>query len=1013
MKKFLLLFYCLALAITVMAQQTVVTGTVRDQSGTSLPGASVLLKGTTTGTSTDAEGRYSLNVPAEGGVLVFSFIGNLTEEVDIGKQTTIDVKLTPDLTMLGEIVVVGYGTQKKADVVGSMNSLSDKEFKEQPVTRIDQALQGRTTGVVVTNSGGAPGGDVRIRVRGANSIIGDNDPLYVLDGYVGADFTSINPQDIASIDVLKDAAATAIYGSRGANGVIIITTKSGKKGQMQIDLGVRYYSAHLIKKYKTLSAADFATVANERAQAVATENSLPYKPRYTSEQIDAYKKNGGTDWQDEIFRTAPGREYQVSLSGGNENTSFLISGNFLKQDGIILNSDFKRYSIRTNLNTQLTKKLSARFNFAGTRKENHNTGGTGMRNGILGQALAWAPTMPVFDASGNYNLSDTVSALFANPVALAMRNDYIQEKTSANIISGLQYEFVPGLSFDVQFGLNYSALQAKAFSGILKGNPQADAGRSFGEDVTLQNTNTLSYKKTINEHAFDITAVFESQKSTSTGFSANANQLTFQSSSYNNLALSSASTVSSGYSNWSLLSQVARINYSFKNRYQIQAAVRRDGSSKFSDDNKYSAFPSVALGWKLSEESFVKQISFINALKLRGSWGLTGNQGIAAYGTSALYVTNSDDAGAVFNGNAKSLVAGIVMGNPGNPNLKWETTEQLNAGIDLGLFQGKITFAADYFVKNTRDLLMLRPLPNYIGGYSVMSNLGEVQNKGWEFSLGATPIDGEDFTWNSSVNVTLLKNELVSLNEGIDTVILKYSPNALIVGQSTSSLWGLKYLGTWKPEEADQALAYGQKPGDARYADLNGDNLINSKDNQIIGNGLPKATMGWNNTFSFKGLVLNIFLQGVFGVDKLNYTYANGMIASTDAKEIIFADIKDRYIPGVNETSNTPRLGGASTNQNVQTSRFVEKGDFVRLKNVSLSYSIPRSVFKNVGSVKLFVSATNVLTFTNYKGIDPESNSSATSGVTWDNVGTDASQGVDFGSYPNSKTYTAGINFTF
>lgn len=378
MKKVLLLFYCMVLTFTVMAQQTIVSGIVKDETGSSLPGASVLLKGTAIGTTTDVDGRYSLAVPSEGGILVFSFIGNLSEEITIGTQTTIDITLTPDLITLGEIVVVGYGTQKKADVVGSLTSISDKDFKEQPISRIDQALQGRAAGVIVTNSGGAPGGDVRIRVRGANSIIGDNDPLYVLDGYIGADFASINPQDIASMEVLKDAAATAIYGSRGANGVIIITTKSGKKGQMQIDFGVRFYSSHLIKKYETLNAADFATVANERGQAVAIENGLPYNPIYTSEQIAGYKQNGGTDWQDEVFRTAPGREYQVSLSGGGDKTSFLISGNFLKQDGIVLNSDFKRYSIRTNLNMELTKKLSARFNFAGTRKENHNTGGTGM-----------------------------------------------------------------------------------------------------------------------------------------------------------------------------------------------------------------------------------------------------------------------------------------------------------------------------------------------------------------------------------------------------------------------------------------------------------------------------------------------------------------------------------------------------------------------------------------------------------------------------------------------------------
>jgi outer membrane receptor protein involved in Fe transport len=375
------------------------------------------------------------------------------------------------------------------------------------------------------------------------------------------------------------------------------------------------------------------------------------------------------------------------------------------------------------------------------------------------------------------------------------------------------------------------------------------------------------------------------------------------------------------------------------------------------------------------------------------------------------YVTNVDDAGVVFNGNGGPLVAGILLGNPGNVNLKWETTEQFNLGLDVEILKGKLRLSADYFVKNTRDLLMLRPLPGYIGGYSIQSNIGELQNKGWEFALNTTPVRSNGFEWTSTLNVALLKNKIVRLRTERDTIPL--NENVLIPGQPMNAFWGYKYLGTWKANQADEAALSKLKPGDARYEDLDRNGVLNEKDQQVLGNGTPNVSIGFNNTFTYKNLSLNLFFQGLLGFDKLNYTYANGIMGSTDAKEITFADIRDRYIPGVNETSDIPAFSSASTNSLIQTSRFVEKGDFVRLKNVSLTYTLPKTLLKNIAAVRLFVSATNLLTFTKYKGIDPESNSNAVSGITWQNFGTDVQQGIDYGAYPNSKTYTAGINFSF
>lgn len=989
----------------------IISGTVTDEQGNPLPGVNVLLKGTGSGTTADANGKYTLSIPDDDAVLVFTFIGYQTQEISVLGKTTVDIVLLPDARTLQEVVVVGYGTQRKVDVTGAISSVSSKDFEGQPITRVDQALQGRVTGVQVTNSSGSPGGAVRIRIRGVNSLSGDNDPLYVVDGFVGADFNTINPDDIATIDVLKDASATAIYGSRGANGVVIITTKTGKNGEMKIDFGTRFYSSHLIRKFNTLNAVDFAMVANERAEALTPDGGT-YVPRFTEAQIESFRENGGTDWQDEIFRPAPGQEYQLGISGGNEKTNYLLSVNYLNQDGIIDNSDFKRYSVRTNITSQVSRKFSMRFNFMGTRRENLNSDGTGQRDGALGQALAWAPTTPVYDANGNYILYDPISSLFANPVAMTRENEYRAENTNANLLTGLNYEILSGLTFDVQLGLNYLNSQGKAFRGYPVTRTWATAGRSSGENITWQNTNTLNYKHLFNSvHNVDVTLVLESQKFTGTGFNVNVANLTYPAQSYNNLSLSASSIVSSGYSSWSLLSQLGRVNYTYKDRYLVSAAVRRDGSSKFQGSNKYSVFPSAALGWRVSEEGFMEDVDFISNLKLRGSWGLTGNQGIGSYGTLSAYVTNLDDAGVVFNGNGGPLVSGILLGNPGNLDLRWETTEQVDIGADMEVWDGKVGLSVDYFVKNTRDLLMLRALPGYIGGYNIQSNIGEIQNKGWEFSLRTTPVQTSDLQWNSTLNISTLKNSVISLGGDRDTIPL--GTNVLIPGQSMNSLYGYKFLGTWKPDQAAQAQAYGLVPGDARYEDINNDGLINEKDYQVIGNGMPRLSMGWNNTFTFRNLSLNIFFQGLFGYDKLNFTYANGMLGSTDAKEIIFDDIRGRYIPGVNETSDIPAFSPAASNAFIQSSRFVEKGNFIRLKNISLTYTLPKSYLKDVAAVRFFISTTNLLTITDYKGIDPESNSSGVSGLTWDNFGTDVQQGIDHGSYPNAKTYTAGINLTF
>ncbi|MEJ1240309.1 TonB-dependent receptor [Chryseolinea sp. T2] len=976
-----------------------ISGNIVDENGEALPGVSILEKGTSNGTTSDGSGNFALNVRDENSILTFSFIGYTTQEIPVANKTELAIALQPDTKSLEEVVVIGYGVQKKADITGALTSISPKEFANQPVTRLDQILQGRASGVQVTNEGGAPGGAVRIRVRGANSILGDNNPLYVVDGYIGADFTTINPNDIETIQVLKDASSTAIYGSRGANGVIIITTKKGSKGGIHVNFSSQLSTSNRIKKLNTLSAGDYAQTINERAAATGGS------PFFTQQQVEEYRAKGGTDWQDQVFNQAFGQEYQLGVSGGGEKTTFLVSGNYLDQDGIIKNSNFKRFTLRSNINSQITDKFSLRLNVSGTRQNNLNNGISGGTANPLVQALAWAPTTPPYDANGNLTLRDPTGSIFTNPLALIYDREYRKDVMIANVVGGLRYEFIPGLSVDVQYAVNYLNQQDKSYNGPIVTNNNPNAGRISSEQVTLQSTNSINYSKTFaNVHKIDAVGVFETQEFTKSNFNATGNTLLIPSLGYDNIGLAGSYQIGSEFSKWTLLSLMGRVNYSFKDKYLLSATVRRDGSSKFRGDNRYSVFPSVAVGWRISEEAFMQNQNVVSNLKLRGSWGLTGSQAIGPYATQSTYTTTQ---AAFTNSVARS---GIMLGNPGNPNLKWETTEQTNVGIEAEFLQGKFLVEADYFVKNTEDLLLNRPLPGYVGAGNIAENVGVIQNKGWELSLTVPVISG-DFGWTSSFNISNVKNIVKSVGGIADKFFTSSNVGAgmstqaefiYAPGQALGAYWGLVYEGTWKPDEADQAALRGEKPGDSRYQDLNGDNAITAADYQIIGSAIPTTTAGWNNTFTYNGFSLNVFFLGMFGMDKLNYTRAAALVGGADARQPILEEILDRYIPGVNETSNIPAF--STTNRNyTQSTRFMEKGDFIRLKNVSLSYDFPKRLVKDFG-VRLFVSGTNLLTFTDYKGIDPESASVN---------GADTAQGIDYGSYPNSKTYTFGVNLTF
>jgi TonB-linked SusC/RagA family outer membrane protein len=985
------------------AQKTV-SGTVTsedDQEG--LPGVNILIKGTSVGTVSDVMGAYSLEVPGDESVLVFSSVGYVSQEITVGSQSTVNITMAPETTQLGEIVVIGYGTQEKKDVTGSIGTVGQEDFEAQPVVRFDQILQGRAAGVNVTNASGAPGGEVQIRIRGANSINGNNDPLYVIDGFVGANFRDINPTDIETIQVLKDASATAIYGSRGANGVVIITTKTGTKGDSKFSFTGRYYTSKVLRTYDLMDGATFAEVANERADALGSGRP------FTDQEIADLRASGGTDWQDELYRTAPGYEFQLDYSGGGENVSYFISGNYLDQDGIILNSDYKRYSIRTNVNADINKWFKANLKLNFIRRENNNTFGDWRNDGPIGGTLAWAPATPARDADGVLTVRDPYSSIKSNPIELA-ENDRIQETNTFNMFGNLIFEIVDGLTLDVGFGGSYSNRQDKNFSaGSLSNNPTAS--RQSVENIFLQNTNTLNYTKTFGgDHSVTLTGVVEHQLFQTDQFSATANGLQFPGLSYNNITLAGASSAGAYYEKQTIRSYIGRANYAYRDKYLVTASIRSDGSSKFRDDNRYSTFPAVAVGWRISEEAFMSG-GFFDDLKLRGSWGETGSQAIGVYGTVTTFNTSNFEAGTSFlNG---TFTPGIIVGNPGNPGLTWETTAQWNVGLDMQILNGRLGLVLDYFDKNTTDLLLSEPVPAYAGGGSIFRNLGEVSNTGFEFSINSTVIDNGDFSWNTNFNASFLTNEVTSIGDrekifqdgDVGAGLTNLPEMVLIPGNSLSSYWGLNYLGTWKPGEESEAAVYGNVPGDSRYEDINDDGVIGGDDYQIIGSGIPQNLFGWNNTLNWKNFSLNIFFQAMTGYQKWNFAYATAVMANADSREATHTDILDRWQAGVNEDSDIPAFSTTDVSE-IQSSRFLEDGDFLRLKNLSLNYNWLVDEARGF-NLNFMIAAQNLWTMTSYKGVDPESRSTRLA-----NESSDA-QGADGGSYPNAKTWTFGVNLTF
>ncbi|MDQ6481681.1 TonB-dependent receptor [Dyadobacter sp. LHD-138] len=967
-------------------------GKVTDEKGEGLPGVSVVMKGSQRGTTTDADGSFQLEVPESNAVLIFSFVGYMSKEVAVGSQTSIDVSLQTDNRSLNEIVVVGYGTVKKSDLTGSLSQVKSKELNAYPATNVLQALSGRAAGVQVLQNTGAPGGGISVRIRGTNSLRGSNEPLYVVDGFPisGSNPTILNNADIESMEVLKDASATAIYGSRGANGVILITSKQGKSGKTRVDFETSYSEQKLRKKLDMMNATEYATFYNEQA---ANDKLNPY---FTQAQIDGMGE--GFDWQNLIFRQTSMKTTALNVSGGNEKTNFSISGSTFNQDGIVKGSDYNRYSLRTNISHTISKKFSV--NFAGTlsrlvtsRKDSE---GGGRGTSMISSAIGAPPSLTPYNADGSYRILATAYPFVAtdliNPI------NFINEqnnKTKANVAllnAAFIFKPIEELTIKIAGGIENRDDRSDNYTSRNFVRSSGAASVSTGQFTSLLSENTISYNKTIREkHNIAAVAGFTYQDFLSTALSGSG--VGFLSNVTETYDLSSAATPGiprSDYTKSVLLSYLARLNYSFDSRYLATISIRRDGASKYSEGDKWGYFPSAALAWRVSSEEFLKNNPLISDLKLRASWGRTGSQAIDAYAT-----LNQLNSGKTVFGDALYSTYGPGTTLPGN--LKWETTEQKNVGVDLGILKNRLIVTADYYVKNTRDLLNSVPLPSSLGYSNTIRNIGEVQNKGFELGLDGRILTGE-FKWDMNANISFNRNKVVKLNDGLD--VLGGNVNVVVINDVTNILREGRPIGQFWGYVED---GYDEK-GKIKYKDTDGDGSITIKDKTYIGNPNPDFIYGINSSMSYKNFDLVLFVQGVSGNELFN---TSGMSSTIDygfglnmPKEVY----QNHWTPS-NTNAKYPIISN-SVNARV-SNRYLEDGSYLRLKNIQLAYNFPLQKWeaKWIRTAQLYASAQNLLTLTKYSWWDPEVNSKGGSNSTM--------QGVDFYSYPIAKTVTIGLRVGF
>lgn len=1073
MKKILLMSIALMFTLLqgAMAQTRTVSGRVTDQAtGSGLPGVTILLKGTSNGVSSNADGAFSLAVPEAGGTLVFSSVGMTTQERAIGSESQFAVALVTDAKQLNEVVVTGYGLQQeRRNITGSIATVNSSQYKDQPIIGVDQALQGRAAGVQVTQNSGTPGSGITVRVRGAASINGSNEPLYVVDGLpvntgnttqlgAGNQLTNglndINPNDIESIEVLKDAASSAIYGSRASNGVVLITTKRGKSGKARID--VDYYTGgqSVWKRPEALNGEQqtqlFLEAATNRYPANAAGNyptnfgpaATPYIFR-TSAELAAYiygpggvNGTGGlvsyvdptpttyrplsqfqnpssatnTNWSNEVLRTAPISNYGLTFSGGSDASRYRLAVNYFDQEGTVVGSGFTRGSARFTMDNKLSEKVRMGTTIGLTQSVNNRINNDNSIYGVLTTARLYAADLPIYNADGTYYKNGSIE----NPVAAA-NEPFIRSVN--NRLIGTQYtefELIKNIKYRATFGLDYTYGRDDRFYSTLTNAGAAVRGEATLatlQDLNYNHISAFSYSKTFGQdHTLSALLVGEYQRDS---YSDALSQATsFPSNSIRELAAGATKVLATSTSTGNALFGVlAKIDYAFKGRYLLGASVRRDQSSRFGADNQVGYFPAGSLGWRVLDEKFLKDQTMVSELKLRGSYGETGNQPI----------NNFSSRGLISPGFNYLNQGGLAISQLANPNLKWERTRQTNVGIDLGFLENRFYISADIYQRKTDDLLLTQRLTGDTGFTGYSANVGNIENKGLEFALTTVNIrnEGTGFNWETNFNISFNRNEVTKLSDPSITGVASGFASRLIVGQPLGAFYGYRVDHIFQTQEEIDALnrasstglyqAALTRPGDIKFKDISGpngvpDGRITADDQEIIGNAQPKFFGGITNTVRFMGFDLNVFLQYNVGNKIYNSAASNTQGMSTNYGQD--AAVLNRWTP-TNTNTDIPRAVYGDPNTNARNSdRFLENGSYARFKTVTLGYTLPTTLISraHLRTVRIYAQAQNLVTFTKYSGLDPEVNTFS---------GNNTAIGTDFFTFPQARTITGGVTLGF
>lgn len=982
----LLMLVFLLIPGAVMAQERTVTGTVTSaQDEQTIPGVTVRVKDSDRGTITDVAGKFSLEVKPEDKVLVFSFIGMETQEVPIRGRSTIDVVLSPSVENLEEVVVVGYGTESKKLLTGSVGSVNASQFREQPTPTIDEALQGRTTGIQIVQNSGTPGGGMTVRIRGNSSIGAGNQPLYVVDGIpvTTGDFGQIsfsgqtidavadlNPNEIESISVLKDASAAAIYGARASNGVVLITTKRGKSEKTKINLSAYTGFQQAERKLDMINAKQWKELVNERT---INDGGLP---PYSEEDINNNPVD--TDWIGEVFRTAPTSNIDLSATGGNDRTRFFIAGNYVTEEGILIGTAYERLNGRINLDHKISDYVKIGASLGITHSRSDRVEGDQSLNGPLPNAITMPSIYPVYNADGTFNEQGP----YANPVSIAEQaiNWNKTFRNLGNIYA--EFRILENLTFNTKWGFDYYNLHEHSYDPATtrQGSKYNGLGIEAGSKVlNLVSNNVLKYFTTVGEdHNFNVMLGYSFEKYSRQRYYIRGTDFPNENFEW----IASAATIqeaSASNLDRGLNSYFGQLKYNFRDKYLFSGSFRADGSSKFGTNNQYGFFPSASFAWRISEEGFMENAEGINDLKLRASYGLTGNDGIADFASIGLYQGG-------YNYFGQSGIAPIQLPNP---DLKWETTAQLDIGADLSILNDRLTVNLDYYSKKTTDLLLDRPIPSSSGYTFITSNIGEMENKGFELGLNGDVIDGTNFKWNAMLNISANRNKVTKLYNDQPIPPSGRGNNYVEVGEPIGIFYG--YV----------ALGVDPTTGDMVFDDLNGDGEVTTSDQTKIGDPHPDFIGGFTNNFSYKNWDLNVFLQFSEGNDIFNGSRI--YIESMKGNDNQTTNILNRWKqPG--DIAQVPRATNNDPNNNNRiSSRFIENGSYLRIKNIKLSYKFNKDWIEKIylTNLSLYFTVQNLYTFTKYSGMDPEVNYAGQD---------DLRMGTDFFTYPQATTFIFGIN---